>query len=216
MSLLLQTHSLAGASLPKGFIHVKTVVPTISVDLRYSGSNNFVGTRIDGYVGPDAILTEEAALAIGRVQADLSRHSLGLKIFDAYRPKRGVRHFLRWASDPRDKRTQTAYYPGLDKPDLFRKGYIARRSSHTRGSTVDLTLIDLRTGAELDMGSPFDFFGPVSWIDWSKLSPQQKANRRLLRQTMVKHGFKPYRMEWWHFTLRNEPFPRTYFDFEVR
>ena len=216
MTLCLQTSPAMAANLPSGFVYVREIIPAISVDLRYSGNNNFVGARIDGYAGSDAILTERAARALAKVQSELAIRSLGLRIFDAYRPKRGVRHFFRWASDPRDKRTQPDYYPGLEKRDLFREGYIARRSSHTRGSTVDLTLIDLHTGAELDMGSPFDFFGPVSWTDWGRITPQQKANRHLLRQMMMKHGFRPYRMEWWHFTLRNEPFPRTYFDFEVR
>lgn len=216
MSLTLLSGALSASHLPTGFVYVEDLVPTIAIDLRYHGNDNFVGSRIDGYSGPHAILTEEAARAIGRVQADLASRSLGIKIFDAYRPKRGVHHFLRWSKDPRDTKTRAAYYPDLHKGDLFRLGYIARRSSHTRGSTVDITLVDLRTGAELDMGSPFDFFGPVSWTDWSRLTPTQKANRRMLREAMMKQGFKPYRMEWWHFTLRKEPFPQTYFDFEVR
>jgi D-alanyl-D-alanine dipeptidase len=204
------------SDLPNGFVYVKDLIPSIKVELRYYNGNNFVGQRIDGYSASRAILSEKAAKALQKVQQELGKQGLGLKIFDAYRPKRAVRHFFRWSKDQQDTRTKQAYYPGIDKRDLFRAGYIARRSGHSRGSTVDLTAVDLKTGKELDMGSPFDFFGPVSWYKSDRITPKQKANRKLLHTAMMKHGFKPYKMEWWHFTLRQEPFPRTYFDFEVR
>jgi len=204
------------SDLPNGFVHVHDRIPTISVDLRYYSDNNFVGRRIDGYSAPRAILSVKATQALKKVQTELGKRGLGLKFFDAYRPKRAVRHFYRWSKDYADTRTKATYYPNIAKRDLFRAGYIARRSGHSRGGTVDLTIIDLKTGKELDMGSPFDFFGPVSWCKSDRIAPRQKANRKLLRTVMMKHGFKPYRMEWWHFTLKKEPFPRTYFDFEVK
>ena len=204
------------SKLPKGFVYVRDVVPSICIELSYCGRDNFVGKRIDGYITEQAILTEQATAALGKVQADLEAQGFGLKIYDAYRPKRAVRHFYRWSRDPRDERLKQVYYPDIDKRDLFRAGYIARRSSHTRGSTVDLTIIDLISGEELDMGSIFDFFSPLSWSNYNRIPPKQKANRKLLCSTMMRYGFKPFWMEWWHFTLKNEPFPRTYFDFEVR
>ena len=204
------------AELPNGFVYVQDHIPTIEVDLVYSGSRNFVGKRIDGYVGPRAILTEKATRALKKVQADLEERGLGLKIFDAYRPKRAVRHFYRWSKDVGDTRTKSKYYPDIDKRNLFRAGYIAKRSGHSRGSTIDLTVINLASGKELDMGSPFDFFGKISWYKSDRVTPKQRANRKILHNAMRKHGFKPYYMEWWHFTLRKEPFPRTYFDFEIK
>jgi D-alanyl-D-alanine dipeptidase len=208
----------AGTALPEGFVYLDEVAPGIRVELAYAGRNNFVGKSIDGYApgAVRAILTRQAASALAQVQKDLQARGLGLKVFDSYRPKRAVRHFYRWAQDARDLRHKARYYPQHSKRELFSEGYIARRSSHSRGSTLDLTLIDLSTGGALDMGSPFDFFGRISWYSSKQVSPRQKANRKLLREQMMKRGFRPFVMEWWHFTLHKEPFPRSYFDFEVR
>lgn len=209
----------AGAvDLPEGFVYLDEAVPDIVVDLRYYSGENFIGERIDGYLAPRCILSREAAVALSRVQGDLKRFGLGLKVFDAYRPQRAVDHFVRWAEDLGDTRMKPRYYPDVNKADLFDQGYIAARSSHSRGSAVDLTLIALdggNRGRELDMGSGFDFFGQESWPDNPAMTPEQRAHRLLLRAVMVRHGFEPYAKEWWHFMLKPEPFPDTTFDFPV-
>lgn len=202
--------------MPAGFVDVQQQIPSIRVELAYAGHHNFVGRPIDGYLANKAILSTEATKALKKVQRELAQQGLGLKIFDAYRPKKAVRHFYRWSQNPRDQKTKKTYYPDIDKPQLFRQGYIARKSSHSRGSTLDLTLVRLDSGKMLDMGTIFDFFGTRSWYQSKQVSPRQKANRRLLRQTMMKHGFEPYPQEWWHFTLAKEPWPDRYFDFDVR
>lgn len=207
------------ADLPEGFVYLKDVAPDIVVDLRYYSGENFIGERIDGYLAPRCILSMQAAVALSKVQGDLRRFGLGLKVFDAYRPQSAVDHFVRWAQDLDDTRMKSRYYPDVDKAGLFEQGYIASRSSHTRGSAVDLTLIALdgEDGArELDMGSGFDFFGRASWPDHSAMSPEQRAHRLLLRMAMMRHGFEPYAKEWWHFMLKPEPFPDIYFDFPVQ
>lgn len=199
-------------------VHVDEAFPGIYVELRYYTDHNFIGDRIDGYTAPRCILTQEAAKALRGVQEDLGRFALGLKIYDAYRPQRAVDHFVRWAENLGDLRMKKEFYPNVDKENLFRDGYIAKRSSHSRGSTVDLTIVSLDArspGAELDMGSAFDYFGPQSWTDNVEIDPGQRANRILLQEVMKKHGFKPYDKEWWHFTLANEPYPDTYFDFPI-
>ncbi len=210
----------AQSSLPKGFVYVNTQIPDLILDLRYFGNNNFVGKKIDGYKANVCIIHGNAAKALAQVQAELKPFGLGLKIFDAYRPQSAVDHFVRWAKDISDTRMKTQFYPNVDKKDLFTKEYIASKSGHSRGSTVDLTIIDLSCDQdgkhpELDMGSGFDFFSPVSWPLSQVISPEQRANRMLLRTLMLKHGFKPYQQEWWHFTLKNEPFNNTYFNFPV-
>lgn len=193
-------------------------IPSLQLDIRYFSNNNFIGEPIAGYLQPKAILTREAALALGSVQKDLADFELGLKIFDAYRPQRAVDHFIRWAKDLQDERMKKEYYPEVDKRTLFKEGYIAARSGHSRGSTVDLTIISLNTATneEIDMGSHFDFFGPVSWPNSPVPTADQRAHRQLLRLLMEKHGFVPYPQEWWHFTLKNEPYPETYFDFPIQ
>jgi len=208
-----------GGSAPKGFVYVDEAVPGIMLDIRYYTNHNFVGERIDGYTAPRGILTGEAANALGRVQEELSRFGLGLKVFDAYRPQRAVDCFVRWAKDLADIRMKKEFYPVIDKENLFRDGYIAEKSSHSRGSTVDLTIVTLDArspGIELDMGTSFDYFGPRSWTSCIEIKPEQRANRMLLQEVMEKHGFKPYPREWWHFTLAEEPYPDTYFDFPIR
>lgn len=204
--------------LPQGFVYLDEMIPSLQLDIRYFSKNNFVGEPITGYLQPKAILTHEAALALGNVQKDLADFGLGLKVFDAYRPQRAVDHFIRWAKDLQNERMKKEYYPEVDKRNLFKEGYIAARSGHSRGSTVDLTIISLTatTKEELDMGGHFDFFGPVSWPNSSLPTVDQRAHRLLLRLLMEKHGFVPYPQEWWHFTLKNEPWPETYFDFPVQ
>lgn len=214
-AIVLLCWSTLGWALPPGFVDVKKAVPGVVVELRYATPNNFLGTPVDGYESSRAVISEPAAQALARVQADLKVFGLGLKIFDAYRPQRAVDHFVRWARDPGDTRNKAQYYPDVDKRDLFKLDYIAERSGHSRGSTVDLTLVSLTDAQELDMGSGFDFFGVESWPDHPTLSTQQRANRMLLQQVMTRHGFKPYPKEWWHFTLIDEPYPDTYFDFVV-
>jgi D-alanyl-D-alanine dipeptidase len=203
-------------AMPAGFVDLHLAIPSVQVELAYAGRHNFVGRAIDGYHANRAILTKEAAMALGKVQSELAKQGLGLKIFDAYRPQRAVRHFYRWSQNTRDQATKKTYYPDLSKRQLFQQGYIARKSSHSRGSTVDLTLIQLSNGKALDMGTIFDFFGPRSWYQSKQVNPRQKANRKLLRQVMMRHGFEPYPQEWWHFTLSKEPWPERYFDFEIQ
>lgn len=204
-----------GSLLPEGFVYVDEVIPDIVQELRYYGSNNFTGRPVAGYNANRAILTAAAAKALQRVQQELKLQGLGLKIFDAYRPVRAVNDFIRWAADPHDQKMKAQYYPDIEKSELFKRGYIATRSGHSRGSTVDLTIIRLDTGEELDMGSPFDFFGPVSRHNSPLITAEQAKNRKLLRDLMVKHGFVPYNEEWWHYRLKDEPYPNTYFDFMV-
>ena len=211
------TDSAHSQRLPEGFVYVDQVVPELRTDLRYRLADNFVGATVDGYSGARAILTQQAALALGLAQTELRSQGLGVLIFDAYRPQRAVNHFARWAKDLSDTAMKQRYYPEVDKTELFSQGYIAARSGHSRGSTVDLTLVSLSPPFEqLDMGTIFDFFSPRSWLDATGLSAAQEQNRALLQRTMKKYGFTPYAKEWWHFTLQPEPFPDTYFDFEIR
>ncbi|MFT4861700.1 MAG: D-alanyl-D-alanine dipeptidase [Pseudohongiellaceae bacterium] len=188
----------------------------VQTDVRYFSSDNFVGAPVDGYLKPKIFITLEAAAALLRVQRQLRSQGLGLKVFDAYRPQQAVDHFVRWAEDLMDVRMKQKYYPNVDKQHLFRDGYIAARSGHSRGSTVDLTLITLSDGIELDMGTTWDFFDPLSWPASTGVSAEQKANRDLLRGAMLAAGFKPLAEEWWHFTLSPEPYPDHYFDFDIR
>jgi len=206
---------LEAKEIPKGFVYIKEKMPTVELDCRYYGSNNFVGERIDGYLSSQAILSREAVGALLKVQEELKAFGLGLKIFDAYRPQKAVDHFVRWGRDVHDVRMKSAYYPTVHKRNLFKEGYIAKHSSHSRGSTVDLTIIDLKSRVELDMGSSFDFFGEHSWVNYSNLLPTHRANRMLLHNIMLKYNFKSYAQEWWHFTLKNEPYTR-YFDFDIK
>ena len=216
ITLLFTLTTLFAQEIPSGFVDLQKTVPSIVVELRYSGKNNFVGKPIDGYEAQVCYISTPAAVALKSVQEELLAFGLGLKIFDAYRPQRAVDHFVRWAKDLNDTKMKASYYPDVLKSELFDKGYIAARSGHSRGSTVDLTLIDLATANELDMGTGFDFFSPLSWPTSMAVSSQQRVNRLLLRSVMLRHGFRPLAEEWWHFTLANEPYPTTYFDFLVR
>jgi D-alanyl-D-alanine dipeptidase len=198
-----------------GFIDVKEIIPTVHLDIRYYTTRNFVGSRIDGYDAPKCFLTNEAALALRNVQTELERNRQSLKIFDCYRPQRAVDHFVRWAKDLADQKMKAEYYPSVDKKNLFRDGYIAAKSGHSRGSTIDLTIMDLNSNQELDMGTGFDFFDPLSHTMNSRISQSQLDNRMALKNIMESNGFKNLKEEWWHFTLKNEPYPETYFDFKI-
>jgi D-alanyl-D-alanine dipeptidase len=219
--LLLASPAAAQDAMPADFVDAATVVPALVVDMRYFGSDNFIGERIDGYEHPRCLLARQAASALARVQRDLATRGLALKVFDCYRPARAVAHFARWARDLDDTRRKATFYPNVDKRDLFKLDYIAERSGHSRGATVDLTLVQrsgarARAGDELDMGTRYDLFDPKSWPTDGSVSPAARKNRARLAAAMARAGFKPYDKEWWHFTLGREPFPDTYFDFPVR
>ena len=203
-------------SAPKGFAYLAEVVPDAILEIRYYSTYNFVGDRIDGYEKPVALLTEEAAEALKAVSDDVKAQGYRLKIYDAYRPQRAVTHFMNWAKDTSDTRMKQYFYPNLDKSVLFAQGYIAEKSGHSRGSTVDLTLFDMASEKELDMGGTFDWFGEESHPDYRQITEEQFANRMILREAMLRHGFKPLEEEWWHFTLKDEPYSETYFDYPVR
>ncbi|MCR5330919.1 MAG: haloacid dehalogenase-like hydrolase [Lachnospiraceae bacterium] len=197
------------------FVLITDVVPDAILEIRYYSTYNFVGDRIDGYEEPLAFLTKEAAAALKEVSDELVEKGYRLKIFDAYRPQKAVTNFMNWALDAEDTRMKEYFYPELEKDVLFPQGYIAEHSGHSRGSTVDLTLFDMTTEKEVDMGGTFDYFGELSHPDYTDITEEQYANRMLLREVMLKHGFKPLEEEWWHFTLENEPYPDTYFTFSV-
>ena len=200
---------------PSGFVLLADFVPQIVQEIRYYSSYNFIGDRIDGYEEPCALLTVEAARALKAASNELIVQGYRLKIFDAYRPVCAVRHFVLWGIEDQAVRMKPYFYPELEKQELFSKGYIAKLSSHSRGSTVDLTLLDMRTGKEADMGGPFDLFSEVSHPDYGGITPEQYENRMLLQHAMIRNGFKPIDCEWWHFTLEEEPYPDTYFEFPV-
>ena len=197
------------------FVLLSEAVPDAILEIRYYGTYNFVGDRIDGYEEPVALLTKEAAATLKEVSDELKTMGYRIKIYDAYRPQMAVTNFKNWALDPDDTRMKEYFYPELEKDVLFPQGYIAAHSGHSRGSTVDLTLFDMTTEKEVDMGGTFDYFGELSHPDYTGITEEQYANRMLLREVMIKHGFKPLEEEWWHFTLENEPFPDTYFTFPV-
>ena len=217
------------------FVTLTDVVPDAILEIRYFGTYNFVGDRIDGYLEPTALLTKQAADSLRAVSDDVISLGYRLKIYDAYRPQKAVDHFVRWAEDIADVRMKAYFYPDLDKNVLFPQEYISARSGHSRGSTLDLTLFDMTTEKELDMGGTFDWFGPESHPDFCgnpetgeytgdngkspvgrSITAEQFRNRMILRAAMLRHGFIPFPTEWWHFTLKDEPFPDTYFTFPVR
>ena len=198
-----------------GFVLLADYIPHIVQEIRYYSTYNFIGDRIDGYEQPIALLTKEAARALKSVSNEMMVKGYRLKIYDAYRPDTAVKHFLLWGIEDTDVRMKPYFYPAVEKQALFSEGYIARRSSHSRGSTVDLTLLDMRTGKELDMGSPFDYFGEISHPDYRGITEEQYDNRMFLRSTMLRNGFAPIDCEWRHFTLQGEPYPDTFFSFPV-
>ena len=200
---------------PSGFVDLSEAVPDAILEIRYYSTYNFVGDRIDGYEEPLAFLTKEAAEALNEVSADLMEKGYRIKVYDAYRPQMAVTNFMNWALDEDDTRMKEYFYPELDKDVLFPQGYIAEHSGHSRGSTVDITLFDMTTEKEVDMGGTFDYFGELSHPDYTDITEEQYNNRMILREAMMAHGFKPLDEEWWHFTLEDEPYPDTYFTFTV-
>ena len=200
---------------PSGFVVLADFVPAIVQEIRYHSTYNFIGERIDGYEEPCALLTIEAARALKAASNELFVKGYRLKVFDAYRPAAAVRQFVLWGIEDTDIRMKPYFYPELEKQELFRKGYIAKQSSHSRGSAIDLTLLDMKTGRELDMGSPFDLFSELSHPGNRNITEEQYENRMLLQNSMVRNGFEPIDCEWWHFMLKNEPYPDTYFEFPV-
>lgn len=220
-SLLLSFLAIAQNPVPhKGFVYVKDIIPDVIEDLRYNTTNNFMGMRADGYQANRAILTLEAATALKGVADELRKQGYVIKIFDAYRPQQAVNHFLRWARTT-DERNKANYYPTLSKKSLFGK-YISRRSRHSCGSTIDMTICYINSGQEVDMGGHFDFFGPASHPSFvgsyplGTVTAKHKQMRLWLQSVMVKHGFKPVASEWWHFSLKKEPYPKTHFNFPVK
>ncbi|MBN2437461.1 MAG: M15 family metallopeptidase [Deltaproteobacteria bacterium] len=227
-------------TMPEDFVDIQKEIPSVVLDIRYFGDHNFLGTRVDGYQAPKCLITKPAAEALAKVQAELQEMSLSLKIYDCYRPQQAVDHFVRWAKDINDTKTKDEFYPTVDKRNLFRDGYIAEKSGHSRGSTIDLTIVSFPVPAQeqyrpgqtlhacylpagerfkdnsIDMGTGFDCFHEISHPENLKVGQQQRAHRLLLKTLMDKHGFKNYDKEWWHFTLRKEPYPDTYFDFPVK
>ena len=204
----------------KGFVYVSNIIPDLVVDLRYFTTNNFMGMKVDGYEANVAILSKAAAVALSKAADELREKGYVIKVYDAYRPQKAVDHFVRWAKTD-DQRNKQDYYPNLAKANLF-PTYIARKSGHSRGSTIDMTICYKNTGEEVDMGGHFDYFGPPSHPSFTgkypggEVTQQHKQNRMMLRDVMVRHGFKPYDNEWWHFTLKNEPYPSTFFVFPVK
>ena len=240
LSLYLAFFSYAAEKIPNGFVDITQVIPDVQLDIRYFGSHNFVGEQVDGYLAAKCILSKEAAEALAEVQNDLNKLSLSLKIYDCYRPQRAVNHFVRWAKEVNNIKTKKEFYPTVDKRNLFKDGYIAGKSSHSRGSTVDLTIVPVPvppqeqyfTGQALfacylpakerfgdnsiDMGTGFDCFHELSHTENKQISPKQINNRKLLKSLMEKYGFQNYEKEWWHYTLKKEPYPDTYFDFVIQ
>ena len=220
-SSLPETSADSARSNPKdvydatGFVDVSEVIPDIVLEIRYYTTYNFVGERIRGYEEPIALLSKEAAAALKQASELLKSQGYLIKIYDAYRPQTAVDHFVEWASDPDDMRMKEYFYPEVDKSRLFAKGYIAKRSGHSRGCKVDVTLLDMNTGAEVDMGGPFDYFGERSHPDYKGITDEQYQNRMVLRNAMIKCGFDPCATEWWDFSLKDEPYPNTYFAFPV-
>ena len=197
------------------FIDIKEYIPSIIIDLKYSSDDNFTGRVVKGYESPKCLLTYEAARRLKIIQTILNNSGYSLKIYDAYRPQRSVNHFINWSKNQSDTLKKSYFYPNILKSNLFDLGYIATNSSHSRGSTVDITLVEISSGKEIDMGSAYDFFGLESSHDYENISITQKNNRKLLFDVMTKNGFSSYPKEWWHYTLIDEPFPTTYFDFII-
>ena len=204
--------------VPKDFVYLQDIAPDIKQDIKYYSQDNFTGKPVPGYESPVCILTLPAAEALLKIQKELNQKGLGLKVFDGYRPQMAVKEFVRWSQDKQDQKMKALYYPNVNKADFFKLRYVAEQSGHTRGSTVDLTIIDLKTQKELNMGTHFDFMDELSHPFNSAIGNIANQNRQLLNHVMSKYGFiplKPEDTEWWHFTLKDEPFPQTYFNFPV-
>lgn len=202
-------------ALPLNFVYLKDVDPSIIQDMKYYSTDNFIGRRVKGYDKPTCILTYKTALALSKLQMQLKQKGLGIKVYDCYRPTMAVKDFMLWSQDVHDLRRKKEHYPLINKSDLFKLGYVAEKSGHSRGSTVDLTLVNYATGAEMNMGTHFDFMDESSHTLSQEISRQAMHNRLLLQTSMKKAGFNSLESEWWHFTLANEPFPNNYFNFPV-
>ena len=201
-------------NLEDGFVYLKDIDNSIIVDLKYYSTENFTGQYVDGYYSNNAILTKESAVALSNAQDDFNKLGYSLILYDAYRPQTAVDFFVQWSKKLNDTIYKGIYYPNIKKSELFELGYIAYKSGHSRGSTVDVSLIEISTNKELDMGTIFDYFGVESHTFFNDISEKQKSNRLILYKIMSNNGFKNYSKEWWHFTLENEPFQK-YFDFLV-
>ncbi|WP_243879319.1 M15 family metallopeptidase [Streptomyces sp. KS 21] len=204
-----------GASAPPGFVALAEVDPTIGQDIRYATADNFTGAVVDGYEEPVCLLARPAAEALRRAQRELLPRGYSLTVYDCYRPQRAVDSFVRWAADPQDQSTKAEFYPDIDKERLIPDGYIAEKSGHSRGSTVDVTLVRLPLRRPVDMGTPFDLFDPLSHTDNPRITGAARANRQLLGRTLAAQGFVNLPEEWWHFTFKPEAFPDSAFDFPV-
>lgn len=239
MLLVLAYESSAEKAPFEHFVYVENVIPSIILDIRYYTNYNFVGEKIEGYSAPQCILTKEAAYALYNVQIELNGLSMGLKVYDCYRPQRAVNHFIRWVNDKKDAKMRKEFFPTMNKDQLFKRGFLAYKSSHSRGSTVDVTLVRFPISQQekyvplqklnecslykqerfadnsLDMGTGFDCFHERARTINNHITTKQQSNRLLLKSIMEKYGFKNYAKEWWHFTLKDEPFPDTYFDFVI-
>ena len=203
-------------AMPEQFVVVNDEIPSLVFDIRYYSNDNFLGTKVRGYESAKCILTKAASEALKKVQEEISEKGYTLKIFDCYRPQQAVDHFVEWVNDADDQKMKAEYYPDEDKTLLIQKGYIADKSGHSRGSTLDLTLVEHDSATELDMGTPFDYFDTLSNTADPRITEQQKHNRLLLKSAMENHGFVNYDKEWWHYTLKDEPYPDTYFNFSVK
>lgn len=238
--VLVNTVALAGnGNLPDGFVYLSNVAPDILQDIRYDSYHNFLGRPVDGYDAAECVLTVQAAQALVKVEAELKSSNLSLKVYDCYRPQRAVNDFIRWSQDSSDNKMKAEFYPRVDKADLFTLGYIAAKSGHTRGSTVDVTIVPIPTLQQqvyyrgqalvacyasymqrfrdnsIDMGTGYDCLDTTAYPLTGQVSITAHDNRMLLRNIMQKYGFAPYNKEWWHFTLVNEPYPDTYFTFPI-
>ena len=197
------------------FVIIKDIIPNIITEMRYYSSFNFVGSRIDGYEEPVALLTKQATEKLKKANECFNEKGYLIKIYDSYRPQRAVDHFVRWRDDLKDEKMKKYFYPDLTKKEVFEKGYVSTRSGHSRGSTLDITLIHKENGTDVDFGSCFDYFGDKAHYNYTEISPEQKKNRELLKKIMEENDFIALPEEWWHFTLKNEPYPNTYFNFPV-
>lgn len=207
---------LTAQDIPSGFDKIERYLPDIHLELRYATTDNFMGRVVPGYENPTVVLSTQTLVALQKAQKELKALGFQIKLYDGYRPQKAVTAFMNWAAAQNDTIRKSSYYPNIPKSELFDRGYIARKSGHSRGSTIDISLVystGARKGEEIDMGSPWDFFGSISWIDSPLINETQRANRQLLQRIMTANGFRPYSKEWWHFTLEKEPFLNTYFDF---
>lgn len=212
----ISTLGVPKAGLPEGFVYIDELIDDAVIDAKYWGTDNLMGVRFDGYERPLVVMSQEAADCCVKAAQILRKQGYFMKIFDAFRPQRAVDHLVRWGSDIDDIRRKTVHYPYVNKADFFDIGYVARKSGHSRGSSVDLTLVDSKSYQELDMGSCFDFMDPRSHIVTDAITAGQERNRRILRDAMTACGFVTYECEWWHFNLKTEPYPDTYFDFPIK